>query len=230
MSFWFGVSSPLLPLARWLAGTGSILLCLAIPPLLVQAIERANYNPHAADLSAFHSGWERTASFVEWQPHYLPAQAELDHSYARDNHRINLIIKYYRNQTHAAQLISSSNKMNVDDSKTWVNNTQSDLIENLTRSGTTRPISIHETQLSNATQHLLIWSMDWINGQFNNSHIAGKMIQTFNKLRLAGDDGAAVIICAPFSENPEEARAAMRSFLSTDFDAIETVLNTNRKR
>jgi exosortase A len=223
-------SSPHTALAATLGSTGAVLLCLAIFPFIGTLIERSNYNPATPALGAFHSGWERTASFVDWQPHYLPAQAELNQAYTRDGHRINLIIKYYRNQTHAAQLISSSNKMNVDESKSWVNNTQSDLVENLSRSGTTVPLAIHETQISSDTGHLLIWSMDWINGQFNNSHIAGKMIQTFNKLRLAGDDAAAVIICAPFSDNPEEARAAMRSFLSTDFDAIDIVLNANRKR
>ncbi len=215
-------------LSQLLRSTAVILLCLVSFLLIVNVIERSNHNPHTADLSGFHSSWEPAQAAVQWQPYYLPAQTELDRSYATDTHKVRLIIKYYRNQTHQAELISSSNKMNLDTGTNWANNTQTDLVENLTLSGGKKQLSVHETQLSGSGGYLLIWSMDWINGQFNNSHIAGKMIQTFNKLRFAGDDAAALIISAPFSENPEEARTALRSFLSSDFMAIESVLNANR--
>ena len=214
-----------------LACTVCIVLCLTLFPLTAQTVERANYNTATVNLQPFHSSWQQVDSVVDWQPHYLPAEAELMRSYVKDNYRVQLNIKFYRNQSHASELISSSNKMKADDDTSWSNNTQSSRSEEIMVANADRPLrlSIRETQLSDASGHLLIWSLDWVNGQFNNNHVAGKIIQTWNKLRLRGDDAAAVIISVPFPGNPDEARQILRAYLSADFSAIRTLLDANRK-
>ena len=54
------------------------------------------------------------------------------------------------------------------------------------------------------------------------------MLQTWDKLTLKGDDGAAIILIAPFNDNMEDARKILRQFLKTDLERIETTLTTNQ--
>jgi hypothetical protein len=56
------------------------------------------------------------------------------------------------------------------------------------------------------------------------------MMQSWDRLNLKGDDAAAIIVAAPYSENPDQARAVLREFLSANLMTIESVLNSTRKR
>ena len=209
-----------------------VLFCLVLFPVGARIIERANYNPKQAQLNGLKSVWPEVSANFGWQPDYLPDHADLDRTYAKDNFNVRLNIRYYRNQTHRSQLISSSNKMVLDDNADWVRTSLSNRTEAIADSTTsqTRRLAIQETRLAGRSNKLLIWSLEWINGQFTNNHIVGKMMQTWNKLRLQGDDGAAIILCAPYADNPEQARAVLRSFLQAQFNAIEVVLNSNREQ
>lgn len=221
------IQLPLSGRASWLHAAGCALVCLALFPAIDDFIEHANHNPQAVSLNGYDSQWTALPGFVAWQPHYLPAAAELDESLGQDGRRVRLVLKYYRNQIHGAELISSVNTMVVDNDASWRKTVQSDRLETVTGAGPGLPL--HETQLT-GNQHLLIWSINWINGRFIGSRVTAKLNQTWDKLTLQGDDGAAIILAAPFADNPEEARQTLRLFLSTDLARLEAVLNANRSR
>ncbi|PRC93535.1 exosortase A [Solimicrobium silvestre] len=214
-----------------MAATAAVIICLAIWPLYANYITRANHNPVIARLDNFQSDWPKTSSFTDWSPSYLPDSTELNQSYAKDGHQINLLVKYYRNQTHDTALISSNNRMIRDGEELWIKTSTITRDEkfNGINLGAARTLSVSEAQIKSSSEHLLVWSWNWISGQFIVNNYLGKILQTRDKLRIAGDDGAAVILSAPYTENPEEARLVLRRFLSTNLDRIEATLNANRK-
>jgi len=208
-------------------GTCTLLLLLLFP-VSAREIERANYNPQVvslASLQSLHSDWREQSTCTTWQPQFLPAQTDFERCYGRIDHPVKLIIKYYRNQLHEAQLISSSNRMVLDQDEEWRVTAQSDRLESIP----TLP-SLHETSIAGNKQQILVWSWNWINGQFNNNSVTGKIMQSWDRISLRGDDGAAIIISATFTENPEEARVILRQFVAAHLTAIDTVLNATRKR
>lgn len=216
--------------AKWIHAAIATLICLSIFPALVHKIDQANFNPQVPNLASFESTWASTPAFLDWHPLYQPAASELNTSLTKEGMRIQLAIKYYRNQVHGSSLISSANTMTEDNETHWNKTVQSDHVELLAGTGNDAAINlpIHETQLTDHQSQIMIWSFNWINGQFPSSQIKGKVIQTLGKLTLQGDDGAAIILAVPFTDNPEQARHTLRQFLSTDFARIQSTLNVNR--
>ncbi|MFZ6691571.1 exosortase A [Undibacterium sp. SXout20W] len=217
---------------KWVHAAGSVILLLSIFPLIERTIDQSNYNANVPGFDSFISSWTTIPAFIAWQPQYLPAVAEFDRSFAKDNLRVKLVIKYYRNQKHGSELISSANTMTEDNAAHWLKTVQSDRLEPVSEATNDQIITLpfHETQLTNNSQQLMIWSTNWINGQFSSSQIKGKIIQTRGKLALQGDDGAAIILAVPFTDSPEQARQTIREFLKADFMQIQASLNQNRKQ
>jgi hypothetical protein len=58
----------------------------------------------------------------------------------------------------------------------------------------------------------------------------GKLWQAGAKAMLRGDDGAAVMLSAPFDESPDAARAALGRFLAQNGAAIDQALVAERQR
>jgi hypothetical protein len=46
---------------------------------------------------------------------------------------------------------------------------------------------------------------------------------------MRGDDGAGLMVYAHYDENPDTARAALRSFLTAQLPAMESALAANRR-
>jgi hypothetical protein len=57
----------------------------------------------------------------------------------------------------------------------------------------------------------------------------GKLLQARAKLLLRGDDGAAVMLSAPFDEHPDAARATLHSFLLDNYKNITKALDDVRQ-
>jgi hypothetical protein len=57
------------------------------------------------------------------------------------------------------------------------------------------------------------------------SNAVGKLLQAQSKLLLRGDDGAAVMLSAPFDEQPDAARATLLSFLLDNYKHINVALD-----
>jgi EpsI family protein len=91
------------------------------------------------------------------------------------------------------------------------------------------PLAVRETVLRSGGKALLVWSWMRIGGRDTTSNVGGKFYQAGSKLLLRGDDGAALMLSAPFEESPETARATLHSFLVENYKNIDSALNHARQ-
>jgi EpsI family protein len=87
-----------------------------------------------------------------------------------------------------------------------------------------RPLAVRETVLRDGGRALLVWSWMRIGGHETTSNYAGKFYQAGSKALLRGDDGAVLMLSAPFDEHPDAARAALRAFVADNLKAVDAAL------
>jgi EpsI family protein len=171
--------------------------------------------------------WEPAQAFSSWVPDYMPADATFGGTYrsAAATQPVALNILYYRNQRRDKALISSVNKPAAE------RNAYAPTASALrTEQPGGRNFVVRETTLRSASGPILVWQWIWIDQRATANDYVGKIWQAQAKLAFRPDDGAAVMLSAPFSENPQEARAALRAFLAANLAPIETALATTRGR
>lgn len=208
-----------------LSAAVAVVVCIGIWPAYASYINRANFNPAPVQLAALHLDWQDAPSFTTWRPVFLPANTELDRAYQHDGHTVNLLLKYYRNQSRDSALISSVNIMVRDLDESWVKTNFSVREETVAN----RQLTVRETQLKGPSGPMVVWHWYWLANRFTANNYVGKILQTREKMLMAGDDGASILVYAPFSENPEEARTVLRNFLNSNLAAIQATLAANKK-
>jgi exosortase A len=201
------------------AMAGCVLAVCALWPALAWQGERVNHNPAPVELKELAVGWPQVAPFADWKPHYMEPDAALSRSYLRDTTPVALTILYYRNQDRSKSLISSMNRM-AGYKDAWHETEGAQRQE--TAGG--RPLALRESVLRDGGKSLLVWSWMRIGGHETTSNTIGKFYQAGSKALLRGDDGAAIMLSAPFEENPELARTALRAFLADNLKAVDTAL------
>lgn len=193
-------------------------------PLYADYLDRATHRTQPIRLDGFHAQWQAASPFTEWQPGFTPASAELRRFFRHDAQQVGLSARYYRNQREGATLISSSNRLVHEKEKRWLHVASSVRSEHIGG----REITMREGRIQGASGPFLVWSWYWIGGRFVASDYVGKLLQAQDKLQMRGDDGAVLMVFAPYASNPEEAREAMRAFLSQHMTQLETMLASNR--
>jgi exosortase A len=212
--------------ARLCAAALGVAACIGIWPAYALYLQRAEFNPAPAQLTAVNANWPARAAFADWAPAFSPPNAELQRFYEKDGRRVGLSVLYYRNQNAGSQLISSTNRLAAGHDGGW---------RQFDSALRTEPVGgdtlrLREGMLSGATGRMLVWHWYWIDGQRTSSDYVGKALQVRQKFFHGSDDGAAVMLFAPYDENPDEARAALRAFLRDNLGAVDAVLAANRKR
>ena len=203
----------------------SALAVCAIWPAFALYNDAANHNPAPVKLSTVAVSWPKAAPFGTWVPDFADGDAGFNTVYQRDaaTRPVALTILYYRNQASGKALISSVNVMAGEkDAHHQVGSG----LQSAELAGT--PLVLREARMSGPSGPFLVWYWYWIDGQRTASDIGGKLIQARAKLLFRGDDGAAVMLSAPYGDNPEDARAAMRAFLASEGAAVEQALVTAR--
>jgi exosortase A len=205
---------------RIAAMAAAVLAVCALWPALAALGERVNHNPAPVALNELAIGWPQVASFADWKPAYMEPDVAVRRSYQRDAVPVGLTLLYYRNQDRSKSLISSMNRMAAY-KDAWHETEGAQRVE--TAGG--HPLALRETVLRNGGKALVVWSWMRIGGHDTTSNTIGKFYQAGSKALLHGDDGAALMLSAPFDENPETARAALRAFLSENYPTINAALN-----
>jgi exosortase A len=213
------------PLSTILTATLSVILCISIWPTYAAYIDRIDANPIEVKLNQFKSDWQEVPQSISWKPGFLPAFIELDKSYQNTTSVVGLHIGYYRNQNRASALINSVNQLTKTELGEWHETYSSMRIETIGMQN----IKIKEARIKGAGTPILVWQWYWIDGKFMANSYQGKFWQAKQKLFMQGDDGAVLIFYAPYVENPEMARAAMRQFLSTNLAGLESSLAQSKK-
>ena len=201
----------------------AVVVCTAIWPLFAQYTDRTTINPKPVRLGEITSTWTPAAAFSAWKPQFAPADATLSRVFgqpgAADQTPVALSVLYYRNQRNGKAVISSTNRL-VDEEGAY------HVLSPALRTETIGPdkLALREATVSSPTGTILVWYCYWIDGQFVASNYGGKLLQAKAKLLLRGDDGAALLLSAPYTGDAEQARKSMRAFLGTNLSAIEAAL------
>lgn len=194
--------------------------CLAIWPLYGTYAERYADREQGAGITSFEPHWERGTPFTGWKPAFLSPDSEMYRFYQRDAKAVGVAILLYRSGASGVQLISSANHMLPEDERRWRQ------VESSVRSEVVggKSIPVRETVIQSEGEKLQVWHGYWIDGRFTANDYAGKLLQARQKLLMRGNDGAAVFLFAPYGENGDVGRLAMRRFLDDNLELLEAAL------
>jgi EpsI family protein len=215
--------------AMFLPMTLALVVLAGLWPALAAYNNRATFNPRPVQLAPVAVGWSAVPAFSNWVPNYMAPDAAFKSVYGAPagtaTAPVALNVLYYRNQRKDKSLISSINVLTTLDSP--VQQTSSTL---RTEQINGRPFTLREGRLQGPGGPILVWHWVWIDQRTTANNYLAKIWQAQAKLMFRPDDGAAVMLSAPFSENPEEARRSLRAFLDAHAAPIEAALAATRGR
>jgi EpsI family protein len=213
--------------ARLGAIVAAVVATCALWPAFALFNDKANQNPAPVALAALPVGWSAAPAFNAWSPNFMTPDARINAHYAQPatGRPVGLNVLYYRNQSNSKGLISSVNTM--ADEQAPHHQVGSGL---RTEQLGTRQLMVREARMNGPEGRFLVWYWYWIDGRHTTSDIAGKLMQARAKLLFHGDDGAAIMVAAPYGEQADDARAALRAFLRGEGEAIERALVAARGR
>ena len=198
----------------------AVLVVAALFPAFAYYNEQANLNPKPVQLATPQVSLPATPSFTTWTPAFHGPSAQYSGVFQQDATPVALHVLYYRNQGPYHSLISSVNVL-AGPKDPWHEIGSAGVTSNLGG----RPLGLRETRMSGPNgAHMLVWQWMAIDGHVTASNIVGKLWQARGKLLFRGDDGAAVILAAPYETDPAQARAALTSFAASQGAAIDAAL------
>lgn len=157
-----------------------------------------------------------------WAPYYIGNPSKYYYLFKNNNQLVSLYITYYQNQNQNSELINSGNVLVGEMAQTWRQIAKSQRKLSLD----SKEMEVNQHQLVSNTSNLLIWRWYWlINEQTANPYIA-KAILAFNKILGYGDDGAEIILAAPYVNFPEEAMTLLQNFTSDMLPVIIEALQS----
>ena len=211
--------------------TAAVVAILAIGPLYASFADRAIFNPLPVkwQTNAIGNDWGPAPAFSEWVPRYGAPSAGYRKVFRKPEAAgqtgpaagpVGLWILYYRNQRDGRVLISSLNRLV----------TYEETLHQMYSSGRSeqiagRQLAVKEASLKGPAGTILVWHWYWVDHRYIASDYVGKLLQAKSKLLLQPDDGAAIMVSAPYEADPEQARRSMRDFLNTNLPAIDSVLS-----
>ena len=203
----------------------AVMAVCALWPAFVAFNASATHNPKNVTLAAVPVGWNAAPAFSSWTPSYMTPDAAFNGVYRQDGlPPVALNILYYRNQHRNKSLISSVNRLATEKDAYHENGGSV-----RTEQAGGRQLELRETRMRGPSGTFLVWHWYVLDGrEFTNAY-AAKLHQARTRLLFGGDDGAAVMLSAPYSENKQdEARAALRAFLGAHLTALESSLAATR--
>lgn len=158
-------------------------------------------------------GWSPAAPFTNWVPHWVGADRQLRQVYAKDGQPVLLELNYYATQRQDAELVNSQNFMIQQKDPVWGNTGES--ITTVTIAGASRQVR-QATLRGAAGQRLLVWQWNLVDGRATVNDLEAKLILAADRLRLAGDDGASVLIATRYDETGIDAAAGVLARFAAD--------------
>ncbi|CUI06523.1 exosortase A [Massilia antarctica] len=217
--------APPAPMARLLPAALAIIACVGVWPAYNYYLEKTEAAPAPVVLTEVRTAAPRGPVFVDWTPAFPTASAELQQFHAPDGQPVGFKLLYYRKPPEGTKLITTTNRLSPVKDPVWRTITTVVRDEAIGARG----LRLRESSMSGPSGKMLVWHWYWIDGSTTSNDYVGKLLQIRQKLVHASDDGAAVMIFAPYDENPEPARVAMRAFLKGDLAAIEAALAANTR-
>lgn len=203
-------------------------MTIAAWPIIARQIDDDENNPAPVHLSFAPGpqGWNSIPDAVStWEPHYLTATASAKNVFENQGKKVEVLVKYYRNQRQDTELINTDNQLVSTHDTNWglISSGSADL------RALGRTLMVNESTLGSTRTKLLVWHWYWVDGLFTGNSYLAKLYQAKAKLFGNSDDAAVVFVYVPFEGKDEEAKAVMRNFVSTAFPSIEATLIQTRQ-
>ncbi|SNS81495.1 exosortase A [Noviherbaspirillum humi] len=202
----------------------TIVLCLALWPGYSRYLATAGQSDKPVAIGAFRTTWQTGSAFTTWQPAFTQARAGFRQVYEHDAHPVGIDLLYYRNQDRRSMLITSANRMVAEEDPVWRVIGSERRQEQI--AGT--QLAVREARIEGPGPRIVVWSWYRVADRFVISDYVGKLLQARSKLLMQGDDGAAIMVFAPYQENPEQARTALRAFLNDNLASVDAALASNK--
>jgi len=200
---------------------------VAVWPVAAMWLETVGANgPPALQAPPSAEDWQPVARrLTDWTPRFLSPSAQINQSYGKDGTRAGLYIGYYRNQRPGVQLITSDNSLVPSNDRVWriIGETRRTLVFD------EEELSLTEAKLRSRSSSLLVWRWHWVDGQYIVNPYWGKLLQAKSRLLGRGDDGAIVIVYAPYDVRPQDAEQALKVFVGAMLPAITRSLEHARR-
>jgi exosortase A len=169
---------------------------------------------------AAQSPWVASASDPgDWQVDHAGTPLMLEQSYRNSSESIKLQVAWYQWQQKDAELLTP---VDVVDQRF---RTLEERIRNIPLAGA--PLTVRQSVLQSATTRLLVWRWYRQSGIDTVNPFLVKFLLAKNKLLHLRQDGAEIIVYAPFDDKPDQAKAEalLQQFLVAMLPAIGQGLN-----
>lgn len=167
------------------------------------------------------AGWEaQSAPLSDWQPEYAHPDASVMQTYRKGDRTVSVYLGYYRTQRQGAELITSTNVMVRQKHPVWINVGEG--YRSVVLAG--RQESVVQTRLRSPEQRLLVWNWNRIQEQDTVNPYLAKLLLAKTRLFGGRGEGAAIIIAAPYDEQPQEAAPVLQAFLNDMLPSMEASL------
>ena len=204
-------SLPLLP-----AAAAALLIAAVWPAYTVWLAQRALPQMPALNVQPTPA-WQPVPAFTDWTPHWIGSDRQFRASYANTGHPVLLEVDYYATQRQDAELINSQNFMVRQKHPVW--SKVGERLTTVTLAG--QPRRVRETLLKATNgRRLLVWQWNVIDGQPSVNDLYAKLILAADRVMLARDDGASVLVAAPYEENQADAAKVLTDFIRDNEAAI----------
>lgn len=200
-----------------------IIASLVIWPIYARYLESQIQEKEIPDIKLMDrlGKWTPVSQPIEdWSPIYIGQPSKNYYYFQNNNQLVSVYITYYRNQNEGSELINFGNVLVRELDPVWRQIAKSKYKLSIN----SEELEINQYQLTSHKSKLLIWRWYWlINEQTANPYVA-KAILAFNKILGYGDDGAEIILAAPYASQPEEAATILQNFTDDMMPAIIELL------
>jgi len=158
--------------------------------------------------------------FNDWVPRWQGMDAQVLGHYRRGEDRVQLFIAYYGQQRQDHELINSQNLMVPQEHERWQN--VGERVRRLEIGGVS--YRILEARLrTQGGERILAWQWNRVAGRNDLHPLRIKIELAVEKVLGGRDDGAAIVIAAPYVDQPGEAEPVLRDFLAAMAGSIAGV-------
>ena len=179
-------------------------------------------NLHAPSLG---SAWQvvETEGEETWTPDIRGMDAQLQQSYRREGHQVDLHIAYYAYQREGAEAVSDLNRM-VEANSGW----QVLHADRLTLPIGSTQLPVNTVIVQGGHRTFQVWYWYWIGGENTNSRLTAKLLE-MKALATGGDRAGAIIaLASEVTENSEGTAALLRGFLQQALENNASLIQVER--
>lgn len=207
----------------------------ALPKVVNWAIDRSEGGV-AVQLvapAALAPGWQAVSlPVVDFKPAFENPSAELNTSFASQGQVVGLYLGYYQHQDYTRKLVSSTNVLVPSNDPKWSRVASG--ARSVVLNG--QPVRVRTAELRQSSlaaagsqSRLLVWQFYWINGRLTSNDYLAKAYSAFYRLTGRGDESAVLVLYTQKSDRAGSAEAALESFVSDNYAAINTLLAAARQ-